>query len=389
MVAIGDFALDLRALARTGALRSEGLDACQGTRLNEFMALDGAIWSALRRDLSHLLSVGAAEQSAVAPCLIPRAKLEFALPATVGDFTDFYTSIHHATNIGKLFRPDQPRLPNYEWVPLGYHGRSSSLNVSGQCFPRPRSQFKRAEQPTPVVEPCRRLDHELEISIFIGGHNAPGEPIPIDQADEQIFGLCLLNDWSARDIQAWEYQPLGPFLAKNFASTLSPWIVTAEALAPFRTTFQRPAERPPPLPYLRSVQNTAQGAFDVQLEVFIQTQSMRENGWTPERLSRSNYADAFWTAAQLITHHTVNGCNLRAGDLLGSGTMSGATPASQGAMIELTDGGDPPLTLRSGEQRTFLEDGDAVTFRGRCAREGFVSIGFGECAGTVLPARSI
>ena len=385
-VAIGDYALNLRALKGTGLLDCPGLDACQGDTLNPLMALGDEVWSELRRGLSTLLTQNAANQPAVEACLIPLSEVEYAVPATIGDYTDFYTSIHHATNIGRLFRPDNPLLPNYEWIPIGYHGRSSSIGVSGQSFHRPKGQIKPPEAQMPVLAPCQRLDYELEVGIFVGPENPLGQPVPIDEADRHVFGLCLLNDWSARDLQAWEYQPLGPFLAKNFASTISPWIVTLEALAPFRSPFNRENTHPQPLPYLTSAANSAHGAIDMQLEVFLLTQKMAEEGLPAERLSHSNFTDSYWTVAQMLAHHTVNGCNMLPGDFFGSGTMSGAHEGSQGALIEITKGGKQPITLSNGESRSFLEDGDTVILKAHCAREGAVSIGFGDCKGVVLPA---
>ena len=293
----------------------------------------------------------------------------------------------HATNVGKLFRPDNPLLPNYKWVPIGYHGRSSSIGVSGQAFHRPKGQLMAPGATTPVLAPSQRMDIELELGIFIGQGNALGEPIPMEQAEDHVFGLCLLNDWSARDIQAWEYQPLGPFLAKNFATTLSPWVVTLEALEPYRTAPIRPAEDPQPLPYLDSPANRSCGALDVQLEVLIQTAKMKQAGQAPHRLVQTSYRHAYWTLAQLVTHHTVNGCNLQPGDLLGSGTLSGPTLEQAGALLELTSGGKNPISLPSGETRTFLQDGDTLLLRGHCSRDGTARIGFGECVGTLLPAR--
>jgi fumarylacetoacetase len=304
------------------------------------------------------------------------------LPCEIGDYTDFYTSIHHATSVGRQFRPDNPLLPNYKWVPIGYHGRSSSIGVSGESIHRPRGQYKGADDAMPGFGPTRRLDYELEVGIFVAGGNAQGEPIAIADAESHLFGLALFNDWTARDIQAWEYQPLGPFLSKNFASTLSPWIVTMEALAPFRAPFARPAGDPQPLPYLDGEGNRREGALDITLEVWLSTARMRE----PQRLMQSNFRDSYWTVAQLVAHHTVNGCNLRAGDLFGSGTQSGPQPGQGGSMLELSSGGKQPLTLANGETRSFLEDGDTVILRGYCERSGFRRIGFGDCAGTVLPA---
>ena len=383
--AIGDYALDLTALVEK-ELVSDQFNVCIGSTLNDLMGAGPAVWSAIRAELSKLLAIGNKDTSEVEACLIPLAEVEYNLPAVIGDYTDFYTSIHHATNIGRLFRPDNPLLPNYQWVPIGYHGRSSSIGVSGQSFPRPVGQLMLHDAQEPIVEPCRRLDYELEVGIFVGKGNAIGQAVSIDQAEEHIFGLCLLNDWSARDIQTWEYQPLGPFLAKNFASTISPWIVTLEALAPFRAPFAREGGHPSPLPYLTCERNTKSGAVDMQLEVLIQTREMQAASMAPERLSISNFTDSYWTMAQMLAHHTVNGCNLRPGDFFGSGTMSGSTEGSRAALIEITSGGKDPVTLSNGETRTFLEDGDTIILKARCEREGCVSIGFGSCEGTLLPA---
>jgi len=388
-VAIGDYALDLTAVHTAGVISSAGLDSCLGSSLNQFMSLGKDAWSALRHELSNVLAEGYDNRKALEPCLIPLTKVEYALPASIGDYTDFYTSIHHATNIGKLFRPDNPLLPNYEWVPIAYHGRSSSIGISGRTVPRPVGQLKQADRDQPVVAPSRKLDYELEVGIFVGAGNPLGTPVPIAHAEDHIFGLCLLNDWSARDIQTWEYQPLGPFLAKNFATTISPWIVTVEALAPFRSLFTRDADRHQPLPYLSSQQNADHGAVDMQLEVLIQTAKMQNESAAPKRLSLSNFTDSFWTMAQMLTHHTINGCNLRPGDLFGSGTMSGSGEGSQGALIEITKGGKSPVQISADEERTFLEDGDTVIMRARCKREGSVSIGFGEVTGTIEAAESV
>jgi fumarylacetoacetase len=308
------------------------------------------------------------------------------LPCAIGGYTDFYTGIHHATAVGKLFRPDQPLLPNYKWVPIGYHGRTSSLGVSGQQFRRPLGQTRGSAE-RPDFGPSRRIDYELELGVFVGPGNAQGASIPMGQAEDHLFGVCLLNDWSARDVQAWEYQPLGPFLAKNFATTLSPWIVTMEALEPFRVAFTRPAGDPEPLPYLDSAFNRAQGALDIQLEVWLLTSRMRTGGESPVRLSASNAAgSAYWTLAQLVAHHTVNGCNLHPGDLFGSGTLSGELPEQGGSLLELSAGGARAVALPNGEQRTFVEDGDTVILRGHCARAGARRIGLGEARATVLSA---
>ncbi len=366
----------------------KALQAAAQNTLNDLMALGPAASRALRLALSRALRSGAAQQAALQPCLVPQAEAEYAVPARIGDYTDFYTSVHHATNIGKQFRPDQPLLPNYKWVPIGYHGRASSIGVSGQTFRRPWGQTLSPGAPGPVLGPCKKLDIELELGIFVGQSNAQGEAVDMTEAEDHVFGICLLNDWSARDIQGWEYQPLGPFLSKNFATTVSPWVVTLEALAPFRVPFTRPPQDPPPLAYLDSPHNQQAGAFDIQLQVGLQTAGMRATGQAEATICRTSYRHAYWTVAQMVTHHTVNGCNLQAGDLLGSGTLSGPTLDQAGALIELTTGGKHPLNLPNGEQRTWLEDGDRVVLRGWCAREGVVRIGFGECAGTVLPART-
>jgi fumarylacetoacetase len=394
-VAIGDAILDLRAAFASGAFNGFGevthtalLAATQGPDLNPLMALDAATWSALRLALSALLQSDSVHQSQLNDCLVAQTDAEFTLPAQIGDYTDFYTSIHHASAVGKLFRPDQPLLPNYKWLPIAYHGRSSSIAVSGLQFRRPLGQTRAADAAVPLLGPCQRLDYEMEVGIFMGPGNLLGDALTIDQAEAHVFGLCLLNDWSARDVQAWEYQPLGPFLAKNFASTISPWIVTLEALAPYRAAWSRAAEDPQPLAYLDSAALRAGGAFDVQLEVLLQSSAMRAAGIAPQRLSLGNFRDAYWSVSQLVAHHTVGGCNLRPGDLLGSGTQSGPTPESAGSLLELTAGGQQPLVLAGGEQRRFLQDGDTVIMRGWAQRPGLPRIGFGEVAGTVLPART-
>ncbi|WP_374561789.1 fumarylacetoacetase [Ideonella sp.] len=378
-VAIGDQILDLRAAGLFDA-----------SDMNSLMRLAPEPRRALRTALSEGLRAGSALATRWKEALVPQSAAEMGLPCTIGDYTDFYTSIHHATTVGRQFRPDNPLLPNYKWVPIGYHGRASSIGVSGQSFHRPWGQTRPATAPegsAPNFGPSRRLDYELELGIFIARPNALGEPVPMEQAEEHVFGLTLFNDWSARDVQGWEYQPLGPFLAKNFASTVSPWMVTLEALAPFRQPFRRPEGDPAPLPYLDSASNRDQGAIGITLEVWLQTAAMREAGHAGDRVSSSNYADAYWTIAQLVAHHTVNGCNLQAGDLLGSGTLSGPAPEQAGSLLELSNGGKQPLTLSNGEQRSFLEDGDTVILKAHCERPGARRIGFGECRGTVLPAR--
>jgi len=372
-VAIGESILDL---ARVGLVDHDDM--------NRLMALPAADRVALRKAISAGLRAGSESEPHWRSALVPQAEATMALPCRIGDYTDFYVGIHHATAVGKLFRPDNPLLPNYKYVPIGYHGRASTIVPSGRDIVRPHGQVKVGDDP-PRLAPTARLDFELELGLFVGRGNAMGEPVDLARAEEHLFGVALFNDWSARDIQAWEYQPLGPFLSKSFASTVSPWVVTMEALAPFRRPFARAEGDPAPLPYLDSAGNRAEGAIDVDLEVRLSTRAMRERGDAAVRVSHSNYANAaYWTAAQLVTHHTVNGCALESGDLLGTGTLSGAGADEAGSMLELSGGGKRPIELPGGEKRTFLEDGDRVLFTGRCRREGYRSIGFGECAGTVL-----
>jgi fumarylacetoacetase len=391
-VAIGDQILDLAAVSRAQAIQgsaAQAVRAAASDSLNVLMAMGNTAWSDLRLALSRALRKNAAEQRALGACLVPQAQAEYDVPARIGDFSDFYTSIHHATNIGRQFRPDNPLLPNFKWVPIGYHGRCSSIGVSGHRFPRPVGQLKAADAQAPVLAPSKRMDIELELGIFVGTGNESGAPIAITEAEEHVFGLCLLNDWSARDIQAWEYQPLGPFLAKSFATTLSPWVVTLEALAPYRLPFTRPEGDPQPLAYLDSAANQEQGSIDIRMEALIQSERMQRNGTQPLSLVKTNYRYSYWTIAQLVAHQTVNGCNLRPGDLLGSGTMSGPALKEAAALIELTVGGTKPIALPSGESRTFLEDGDTVILKGWCEGPGKARIGFGSCEGTLLPARSV
>jgi fumarylacetoacetase len=388
-VAIGDHLLDLKVAADAVAWSPEVQVMMASLALGDLpsvMARNAAARSALRAALSAALAEGSAHREALDRALLPLAEAQMTLPCPIGDYTDFYTGIHHATAVGKLFRPGDPLLPNYQWVPIGYHGRASSIGVSGQQFRRPLGQTK-GEGATPAFGASQRIDYELELGLFVGPGNALGEPVPMDAAEDHLFGLCLLNDWSARDLQAWEYQPLGPFLAKNFATTISPWIVTMEALAPYRTAFVRPAGDPQPLPYLDSPFNREHGAIDMTLEAWLQTAAMREAGLPAVRLSQSSVAEAaYWTFAQLLTHHTVNGCNLQPGDLLGSGTLSGPATGQGGSLLELSAGGKQTITLPNGETRTFLQDGDTVVLRGYCARAGAARIGLGEVSGTVLSA---
>ena len=387
--AIGDRILDLKAAALAGLLPESATSACQQGTLNALMAAGAPVWSALRGRLSELLGsdtcpAGELRQQ-VQACLIPQRGAELLLPAEVGDYTDFYASIHHATNVGAMFRPENPLLPNYKWMPVGYHGRGSSLVVSGTSVRRPSGQIMPAESPAPNYGSCRNLDYELELGAFVGPGNQLGDRIPLANAAQHLFGVVLLNDWSARDIQAWEYQPLGPFLAKNFATSLSPWVVTMEALAPFRIPATvRPPGDPQTLPYLTNPSDSAEGGIDLTLEVSLLTAQMRLSGDMPYRLSRGNFSTMYWTLGQLLAHHASNGCNLRPGDLLGSGTVSGPTRETRGCMLELTWRGTDPVRLPNGEQRRFLADGDEVILRGYAERPGARRIGLGECRGLVM-----
>ncbi len=393
-VAIGDQIIDMQALAATSSLAGlagQGAAACAQPVLNAFFRMGPTAWKALRHALFEAMrsDAQAATVETLRGCMVAQDDAEFALPVDIGDYTDFYTSIHHATNIGKLFRPETPLTPNFQWVPTGYHGRVSSIGLSGQRFRRPSGQIVPTGRTEPVYAPCERLDYELELGIFIGVGNELGEPIAMADVDEHVFGLCLLNDWSARDIQVWESAPLGPFLAKNFATTLSPWIVTMEALAPYRQAWSRAANHPQPLPHLDHPRNREAGAIDVQLEVSLETAQHRATGQAPSPLSRTSFRHQYWSVAQMVAHHTSGGCNLRPGDLLGSGTISGPTRDEAGALIELSAGGREPLTLNDGQQRSFLHDGDAVIFTGWCEGAGLARIGFGRNRGEVLPARRI
>ncbi len=377
-VAIGNQILDLQRCP----LPIETAQACSSKSLNQLLALTPAHWSELRLWLSRALRADATDwrenRSRLSEFLVPMNAVEMQVPAEIGDYTDFYASIDHATNVGRLFRPDHPLLPNYKYVPIAYHGRTSSIVISGAPIHRPNGQIKTSAMDAPVFGPSRSLDYELEVAFFIGGGNTLGEPVPIQSAESRIFGLCLLNDWSARDIQSWEYQPLGPFLAKSFATSISPWVVTLEALAPFRTAAYQQSST---LPHLESGENSKQGAIDLILEVLIQSKQICM------RLSRTNTKNLYWTMAQMVTHHTSNGCNLLSGDLLATGTVSGPADDERGCLLELTRNGAEPIRLPNGETRSFLEDGDEIILRGYCEREGFVRIGFGECRGTISAAR--
>ncbi len=357
--------------------------------LNPLAGMMSANRVRLRDGLMSILREGADDETieAVRPHLVPLADVTFKVPTLIGDYTDFYCSIYHATNVGSMFRPDNPLLPNYKYVPIGYHGRASSIVISGTDIKRPKGQNRTDQEAPPVFIPCKSLDYEMEVGFFVGQGNELGTSIPIGEAEKHIFGLCLVNDWSARDIQAWEYQPLGPFLAKNFATTISPFVVTMEALAPFRTkAFEREPGDPAPLDYLADDNNAKFGGIDINLEVFIQTEKMRSENIEPHLLSRSNMKDLYWTIGQMLTHHASGGCNLQTGDLIATGTISGKEKSERGSMLELSWRGTEPIELPSGETRRFLEDGDEIIMKGYCEREGFRRIGFGECRGRILPA---
>ena len=390
-VAIGDQIIDLACLSDSNALSGLALLAARAgaqATLNEFFAMGPLAWQALRHSLFALLEIGAtpAQANTLRSCFVKMGEVEYTVPTRIGDYTDFYTSIHHARNVGRIARPDAPLTPNFQWLPIAYHGRASSVVVSGTRFRRPMGQSLPAGASAPVYGPCTRLDYELELGLFIGTGNAMGKPVTLAHAESHMFGICLLNDWSARDIQFWEMAPLGPFLGKNFCTSISPWIVTMEALAPFRLPFQRPADEPQPLAYLDSAQNRATGGLDISLQVQIESAQARAQGLGAMAVSHTNFRHQYWTFAQMLAQHTMGGCNLHSGDLLGSGTISGPTPPEAGAIIELTKGGKQPITLSNGEQRAFLHDGDAVILRGWCEKPGCARIGFGENRGEVLPA---
>jgi fumarylacetoacetase len=391
-VAIGDQVLDLGGCIDLGLIDAgESAETCRGATLNELMGLGRPQMKSLRGELSEILrddtERGIAASRRRDEILTPAAQAHMRLPAAIGDYTDFYASLHHATNVGRMFRPDNPLLPNYKYVPIGYHGRASSILPSGTAVRRPLGQTKAADAESPSFGPSRMLDYESELGFFVARGNRIGEVIPIDESRDNIFGFCLVNDWSARDIQAWEYQPLGPFLAKNFGTTISPWIVTADAVDPYRIAApEREAGDPAPLEYLASEGESKSGAINAFLEVYIASQKMRDEGVAPMLLSRAAFALMYWTVGQMLTHHASNGCNLRPGDLLASGTVSGANDDSRGCLLELTSRGAKPLTLPTGEERKFLRDGDEVIMKGYLEAEGRVRIGFGECRGVILPA---
>ncbi len=386
-VAIGDRILDLRVMAHAGFLRGLGetiREACMAGELNGLMALGRGEQARLRERLRTLLAEGGPDEAAVRAtpgAFCWQREAEMLNPARIGDYTDFYASLHHATRVGKLFRPENPLLPNYKWVPIAYHGRASSIVISGTEVRRPCGQLP---GDPPLYTASRALDYELELGFFIGRGNELGETIPLGEAEEHVFGFCLVNDWSARDIQKWEYQPLGPFLGKNFATTISPWVVTVEALEAYRVpAAERAVEDPAPLPYLSGPAGLGRDAFDITLEVAIETARMRERGIAPVRVSKANARELYWTPGQMVTHHASNGCNLRPGDLLATGTVSGKDEESRGCLLEITGGGEP-LVLGDGETRRYLEDGDEVILTGYAERPGQERIGFGECRGSVV-----
>ncbi len=399
-VAIGDQVLDVTMMGEAGYFENdpdEEMRYLARIPLWTPVGMTPGLPEMIRRKMQSFLRTDAAGGQSVRrlrqKCMRPMSELRFVHPVSMFNYTDFYASINHASNVGAMFRPDNPLLPNYKWVPIGYHGRASSIVPSGTPIARPSGQTKADDAPEPKFGPCKMLDYELEVGAIIGPANRIGSPIPIAQAEDHLFGLCLVNDWSARDMQKWEYQPLGPFLAKNFATTISPWVVTTEALAPFRCpAFKRPAGDPAPMEYLRSDENERAGGFNITLEVLLASKQMRDKNLPPIRLSRGSFDGMYWTFAQLIAHHTSGGCNLQPGDLLASGTVSGTTPDSRGCMLELSwDGpGKPrkPIELPTGEKRTFLEDGDEVIMRGWCEREGYRKIGFGECRGSIAVSAS-
>lgn len=394
-VAIGDKILDLKACVANGifAEQSQAVrNALEMPALNGLMSLGEAQWTKLRAAISELLRVGSSlssDKSLAAQVVLPMVDAHMLLPAEIPNYTDFYSSIHHASLVGSLFRPDNPLFPNYKYVPIAYHGRASSVVVSGRQVVRPAGQVKASESEPPIYRPSAALDFELELGCFIGPGNPLGTPIEIGRAGEHLFGFCLLNDWSARDIQKWEYQPLGPFLGKNFATSISPWVVTAEALAPFRCpAFKRAPGDPAALPYLLSESDQAGGGYDIEMHAALTTRRMREQGNSPFILSTSNCRDLYWTPAQWITQHASNGCNLLPGDLLGSGTVSGAAESARGCLLEITQGGKDPLQLPNGETRRYLEDGDEVTLSASARRDGATSIGLGSVRAEIMPART-
>jgi fumarylacetoacetase len=386
-VAIGDQVLDVAAAGPLlDGAATEIARASQAPFLNPLMSMGPQAWSRLRLGLSRALSTESPKQAAIRQHLIPISQADLRLPVAFRNFTDFFASIFHATNAGRMFRPDAPLNPNYKYVPVAYHSRASSVRISGAPVKRPQGQRKGPNDDAPAYGPSRNLDFELELGAFIGTGSELGRPVPIRSAGDHVFGYCLLNDWSARDVQAWEYQPLGPFLGKNFGTTISPWVVPAEALVPFRTAaYTRPEGDPEPLPHLDDAQDRANGGLGITLEAYFLTEAMRRDGIAPHRITQTSFALMYWTIAQMVAHHTSNGCNLEIGDLLGSGTVSGPEKSSWGSLLELSSRGREPLELPGGEKRGFIEDGDEIIFRGFCAKSGATRIGFGECRAVIQP----
>jgi fumarylacetoacetase len=389
-VAIGDSILDIGATLETGLLSGAARDAAEaaaGPELNPLLALPASARRTLRQRLSDILASDSNAHVMASRLLHDASACTMHLPATVGDYTDFFAGIHHARKGGQISRPENPLMPNYKYVPVAYHSRASSVAPSGEDVRRPNGQRKLPNEAAPTHGPCRNLDYELELGMWIGPGNRSDEPIPIGEAAEHTAGFCLLNDWSARDIQSWESQPLGPFLGKSFRTSVSPWIVTMDALEPFRIAQPaRPDGDPAPLPHLLDAADQARGAYDIDCEVFLLTPAMRAVGADAHRMCRSNTRELYWTVAQMVAHHASNGCNLRPGDLFGSGTISGTDATSIGCLLEMTFGGRDTITLSNGETRRYLEDGDEVIFRAHCRRPGAVTIGFGECRGRIVAA---
>ncbi len=393
-VRIGAFIVDCRTLVESGLLAArldqKITDALSDRSLNAYMALGQSAWRLTRAELTRLLSSETSDlrdHPSRKSIMLPEWGMTAKVPCEIGDYTDFYASVHHATNVGSMFRPDNPLLPNWKHLPIGYHGRSSSMVPSGTQIVRPNGQTVTQDDGPPTFGPTRLLDYEMEVGALIGTGNPIGEPISVNQAMDRVFGLVLLNDWSARDIQKWEYQPLGPFVAKNFASTLSGWVVSLDALEPYRIPLPaRPSSDPQPLPYLRWSEDYV---LDINLEVLISSAAMRTAGSAPTRISLGNYRDMYWSIAQMIAHHTSGGCNLRTGDLLASGTVSGPTEESRGCLLERTWRGTKPIQLGDGTERKFLQDGDEVIMRAWCQRSGLPRIGFGECRGVIMPAKKL
>jgi len=391
-VAIGDQIVDLARLAATELLTGTAREACIAAsqkHLNDFMSLGQTAWRALRHSLFNLLrdDVSTSVQEQMRGLLIPQANAVMHMPVNIGAFTDFFTSLHHAVNGGRIARPGAPLIANFKWLPAAYNGRASSVVLSGTAFHRPKGQARPSGLAEPVFGPSTRLDFELELGFFVGEPSRFGHGVPVAQARNHIFGMCLLNDWSARDIQFWEMDPLGPFLGKSFCTSISPWIITMDALEPYRTPLIREAGDPASFDYLDDEMERDAGAYDIRCDVLLQSAEHREHGFPGDRVTSTSFKYQYWSVSQMLAHHTVNGCNVRTGDLMGTGTISGPTRQQTGSLLELTEGGALPVSLPSTmATRTFLEDGDAVELRGYCVKEGAARIGFGTCYGMLLPA---